>query len=309
MRRFLAMIPNFSTGLASSLLVPLLFSLSGIGLGDAVGSEESAADSATHCAANSVIPYQLDASPSSETICGILPRTPAEIAAARAYVVETAQPGYTMMRQGPELAVSRLHPEFVVRLASAIREAREAGLAFAGVFSAYRPPAFGVGGFANKFHSLHAYGLAVDLHRQAGFSGGPALARDRCRNGVVCPYGPWDRAEWNHCQPTSVKIIMAENPLRETVTAEGPSDLGDMFEAGNPLIESMVSAADSLFRATPMPVRLLEAFARGPNERTQMVVEGRAKRPRVAMRRVVGKSARHSKVTVKSNRNGNSIRA
>ena len=41
MRRFLAMIPNFSTGLASSLLVPLLFSLSGIGLGDAVGSEES----------------------------------------------------------------------------------------------------------------------------------------------------------------------------------------------------------------------------------------------------------------------------
>jgi hypothetical protein len=106
-----------------------------------------------------------------------------------------------------------------------------------------------------------------------------------------------------------VKIIMAENPLRETVTAEGPSDLGDMFEAGNPLIESMASAADSLLRATPMPVRLLEAFARGPNERTQMVAEGRAKRPRVAMRRVVAKTARHSKVTVKSNRNGNSIRA
>jgi hypothetical protein len=120
--------------------------------------------SATGCAANSVIPHQLDASPPSEAICGILPRTPAEIAAARAYVVETAQPGYTMTRQGPELAVSRLHPEFVVRLASAIREAREAGLAFAGVFSAYRPPAFGVGGFANKFHSLHAYGLAVDLY-------------------------------------------------------------------------------------------------------------------------------------------------
>jgi len=37
--------------------------------------------------------------------------------------------------------------------------------------------------------------------------------------------------------------------------------------------------------------------------------EGRAKRPRVAMRRVVAKTARHSKVTVKSNRNGNSIRA
>jgi hypothetical protein len=127
------------------------------------------------------------------------------------------------------------------------------------------------------------------------------------RKGVVCPYGPWDRADWNHCQPTSVKIIMAENPLRATVTAEGPSNLGDIFEAGNPLIESMTSAADSLFRATPMPVRLLEAFVRGPNGRTQMVAEGRAKRPRVAMRRVVAKSARQHHCKVGSD--GNSIRA
>jgi hypothetical protein len=28
--------------------------------------------------------------------------------------------------------------------------------------------------------------------------------------------------EWNHCQPTWVKITLAENPLRETVTADGP---------------------------------------------------------------------------------------
>jgi hypothetical protein len=74
----------------------------------------------------------------------------------------------------------------------------------------------------------------------------------------------------------------------------------------------MTSAADSLFRATPMPVRLLEAFARGlfargPNGRTQMVAEGRAKRPRVAMRRVVAKSARQHHCKVGSD--GNSIRA
>jgi hypothetical protein len=25
------------------------------------------------------------------------------------------------------------------------------------------PPAFGIGGFADKFHSLHTYGLAVDI--------------------------------------------------------------------------------------------------------------------------------------------------
>jgi hypothetical protein len=79
-----------------------------------------------------------------------------ETARARAYLIETATPGYTMIRQGSERAIARLHPEFVNRLAAAIAEARGAGLPFAGIFSAYRPPAFGVGGFVDKFHSLRA---------------------------------------------------------------------------------------------------------------------------------------------------------
>ena len=86
-----------------------------------------------------------------------------ETARASVYLIETATPGYTMTRQGPERAIGRLHPEFVRRLAAAIAEARGAGLLFAGIFSAYRPPVFGVGGFADKFHSLHTYGLAVDV--------------------------------------------------------------------------------------------------------------------------------------------------
>ena len=45
-------------------------------------------------------------------------------ARARAYLIETATPGYTMTRQGPERAIGRLHPEFVRRLAAAIAEAR-----------------------------------------------------------------------------------------------------------------------------------------------------------------------------------------
>ena len=36
------------------------------------------------------------------------PRTSTEIAAARNYLIETASPGYTMARQGPELAIGRL---------------------------------------------------------------------------------------------------------------------------------------------------------------------------------------------------------
>jgi hypothetical protein len=53
---------------------------------------------------------------------------------------------------------------------------------------------------------------------------------------VICPYGPHNLLEWNHCQPTRVKIIPAENPLRETVTSDGPISLEGMFEVGYSLI-------------------------------------------------------------------------
>src|SRR4029078_12421017 len=151
-----------------------------------------------------------------------------EIVEARAYLIETASPGFTMTLQGAELAIGRLHPEFVVRLANAIREARSAGMPFAGVFSAYRPPAFGVGGFSDKFNSLHTYGLAVDMHSigRARSPGAQLWHESAARNGVVCPYGPRDRAEWNHCQPTSVKIILAANPLRETLRADPAARCG-----------------------------------------------------------------------------------
>jgi len=147
-----------------------------------------------------------------------------ETARARSYLIETATPGYTMTRQGPERAIGRLHPEFVRRLAGAIAEARGAGLPFAGIFSAYRPAAFGVGGFADKFHSLHTYGLAVDV-TGIGAPGTPSALlwhEIAARNGVICPYGPHNPVEWNHCQPTWVKIILPDNPLRETVTADRP---------------------------------------------------------------------------------------
>jgi hypothetical protein len=260
-----------------------------------------------------VVVYQSDPSPGGEPACSGGARTPAEIAQAREYVIETASPGFTMTLQGAELAIGRLHPEFVVRLANAIREARSAGLPFAGVFSAYRPPAFGVGGFSNKFNSLHTYGLAVDMHG-IGRPGSPEAQlwhETAARNGVVCPYGPRDRAEWNHCQPTSVKIILAESPLRETVRAEGPSDLESMFEAGNTIIEDMASAAESLSRAAPTPVRTLEAvhgfksvpqvmasIGTKPASRSAAsgrVALGRLASGRVALGRVAGKSARHGK--------------
>jgi hypothetical protein len=205
--------------------------------------------SPTDCSSREIVVSQGNEGTSSDYICAVSPRTSAEISEARAYLIATAVPGYTMTRQGPELAIGRLHPEFAARLASAIQEARSVGLTEAGVFSAYRPPAFGVGGFVDKFESLHTYGLAVDM-RGIGAAGSPeahlwhAIA---AKHGVICPYGPDNPIEWNHCQPTHVKIILAENPLRATVTADGPSKLEGMFELGTSVIDPPSSPASDLF--------------------------------------------------------------
>jgi hypothetical protein len=212
-------------------------------------SPAEAGASTSTCDPDNIVVYQADEAPEPNPACGSGTDV---VTADRDYLVETATPGATMVRQGPGLAIGRLHPEFVRRLAAAIREARGAGLASAGIFSAYRPPAFGVGGFSNKFNSLHTYGLAVDM---AGI-GGPGSAEAKlwyeiaARNGVTCPYGFENRVEWNHCQPTRIRIVLPENRLRDTVTANGPVDLDSMFEAGNALIESPERVADAAATAT-----------------------------------------------------------
>jgi hypothetical protein len=158
------------------------------------------------------------------------------------------------MRQGADVAIRHLHPEFAMRLAAAIQEARETGLTEAGIFSAYRPPGYGVGGYSDKFNSLHSYGLAVDVNG----IGGPASwqaelwHRVAATHGVACPYGPNHRVEWNHCQPTTVKIIRRESPLRETISADGPLNPSHMFEAGNALIESVAKVSNFVAPGTKL---------------------------------------------------------
>jgi len=240
-----------------------------------------------------------DARFADDPACTAATTMPDEIAQARAYLVETASPGYTMTLQGPEIAIGRLHPEFAVRLEHAIREARSAGLPFASIFSAYRPPAFGVGGFSDKFNSLHTYGLAVDMHG-IGASGSPEAQlwhEIAAKNGVVCPYGPRNRAEWNHCQPTSIRMVTRDNPLRETVSSAGPLDLESMFEVGNVMIEDMASAAQSLSKPAPAPLRALEAAAKDVEPTVLAAARQRAKRSaRVATRRAAEKPGRQAKV-------------
>ena len=162
----------------------------------------------------------------------------------RSYLLETASSSATMTRQGPETAIARLNPKFVARLASAIREARGSGLPSAGISSAYRPPAFGVGRFLDKFQSLHAYGLAVDM---IGI-GEPASKEAKLwyeiaeRRGIFCPYGVDSKREWNHCQATPIKAVCPDNPLRKTITVEGPGDLEEMFKVGNWFVDNSPAA-------------------------------------------------------------------
>jgi hypothetical protein len=218
---------------------------------------ETANTSAPSCASEEIVIYQSSNAASLDTSCATASWTLIDSVTDRAYLIETASPGGTMRRQGSDVAIGRLHPEFARRLASAIREAREVRLPFAGIFSAYRPPAFGIGGFANKFNSLHTYGLAVDMQGigRPGSEEAKLWHDIAARHGVVCPYGPHNRAEWNHCQPTRLKIILAENPLRDTVNKDGPLSLEGMFDVGNLFIENMESGIASGAGASVARVR------------------------------------------------------
>src|SRR5215813_10524999 len=174
MRRFLARTSTCAAGLAAAAI--MLVSVSDVALSDGSDPDPSfnAAPPVPTCGSNTP-------SPDSEPGCGDTPRTPAEVAEARAYLVETASPGYTMTLQGPELAIGRLHPEFAIRLEHAIREARSVGLPFVGVFSAYRPPAFGVGGFFRQIQfAAHVWACRRHArHRRTRLSRSAVVALDR----------------------------------------------------------------------------------------------------------------------------------
>ena len=158
------------------------------------------------------------------------------VADARQYLVMTAHPGGTMSMQGSEKAIACLHPDFAIHLAAAIKEARESGLHQAGVFSACRPPKYGVGGFGDKFKSLHSYGLAVDMDGIGSPGSGTARQWHRIAAGhrVACPYGPSNGSEWNHCQGTPTRV--APGFLRPLITAAGPRSLDALWHASEAIL-------------------------------------------------------------------------
>jgi len=168
------------------------------------------------------------------------------LALDRAYLVSVSRPGYTMERQGAWTAIERLNPIFARRLAGAIREARAAGIDVC-IFSAYRPPAYGVGGFADKFDSAHAYGLAADVCG-IGDPGSREAIRWRviaARHGVYGPYSVYSRSEWNHMEPCMSRAVTRQVPaLRRTITASGPKILEAMWRVGERIVASVGLSAN-----------------------------------------------------------------
>lgn len=164
-----------------------------------------------------------------------------QLATDRAYIVATATPGGTMSRDGAAKNVAKFHPELVLRLAGAIREARQDGLPNAGVYSGYRAPGWGVGGFRDKFKSWHGVGMAIDMTGigRAGSAEARKWYAIAGRHRLFNPYGPAHRAEFNHYQLTMTKAVSGRSTVRATINARGPLDLARMWTAGRAFIRDL----------------------------------------------------------------------
>src|SRR5262245_4465040 len=100
MRQSLAAVSNCPAALSVALLAVVMAPSSpDMALSDASGSGAltSAAPPTPACGSHELELHE--PAPDSEPGCATAPRTPAEIAEARAYLIETASPGYTMMLQ------------------------------------------------------------------------------------------------------------------------------------------------------------------------------------------------------------------
>jgi hypothetical protein len=128
-------------------------------LADSVGPATLEAEnvSVATCKSEDIVMSQ--ASSASASSCSQKEREPDETARARAYLIATATPGYTMMRQGPEHAIARLHPAFIYRLAAAIAEARAAGLPLVGLSRPTGLPHSGSAGLSTNFTRFMPMGL------------------------------------------------------------------------------------------------------------------------------------------------------
>lgn len=125
---------------------------------------------------------------------------------------------------------SYLHPQFAVRLANAIQQARDAGLNV-GMESGYRGPNTTGSNYDASGLSLHDKGAAADINGLGG-PGSPQAkqwAQIASQNGIFNPYGINDPREFNHWQ--LVPYTLESRPDVQAQLAQAGGDKSKMWSA------------------------------------------------------------------------------
>ena len=129
---------------------------------------------------------------------------------------------------------ANLNPEFAVKLATAIQQARNEGIP-ASLFSGYRSTTDHPSSYDLKGDSSHTYGLASDIGGIGGVGSSTALrwAQIAEANGLSNPYGQQDGQEYNHWQ-IGPKLETQPDLLNRLKAATATGDINNVWAAYSP---------------------------------------------------------------------------
>ena len=128
-----------------------------------------------------------------------------------------------------------MHPDFAVKLASAIQYAKTHGLPDAGLLSGYREASDHPSSYDEKGWSSHEYGLAADVSGigPAGSSTAQQWRQIATQFGLYSPYDP-NGSEWNHWQLNPKPLEQDSALLNSLVAAKRTGDPTKMWAAFTP---------------------------------------------------------------------------
>jgi hypothetical protein len=128
--------------------------------------------------------------------------------------------------------VSNMNPDFASRLATAIQQARAAGLPV-GVMSGYRDDSTTGSAYDAGGNSSHGYGLASDISGLDGPNGRitNAWAQIANANGLHNPYGVGNKAEFNHWQLPPQPLEQTPQLLASLKAARSSGDFSNVWKA------------------------------------------------------------------------------
>jgi hypothetical protein len=127
--------------------------------------------------------------------------------------------------------IANMNPEYVVRLAAALRQAHAEGIN-ATVFSGSREPSDHPSRYDLEGNSSHEYGLAADIGGigTAGSSTALRWAEIAKANGLSSPYNP-SGVEYNHWQLPALPLEQTPQLLAALKTAKATGNLNTMWAA------------------------------------------------------------------------------